>query len=329
MNLKHIIFLEAFVIVVLLSAIVALSSKNANSVEKAKESNGLLSPRVYAGLLEPQSYLIFNFDPLREKISQFIENNHLNVSVYVENLRDGASMGINEDQSYFPASLNKLLVAMIILKKIERNELSFNTMVPVVAENKDPAFGVLYTTNAAALPLRVVLESMLRESDNTAFMMLQRYVEPEDLTFLVHYLDYYEGKYSVVDSTSARSVTNIFSSLYLSTVLEPQDSEYILQNLVNTTFDIKEIAGLPADTRIAHKFGVRYDSVSTPEFHDCGIMYIGQLDRTRLTYCVMTKGLPYGSAEKAVGLIVHEIYNYTTAVRSQLHTHRQDDITRV
>jgi len=98
------------------------------------------------------------------------------------------------------------------------------------------------------------------------------------------------------DLVTSASIYNFFSSLYLSTVLNPKDSEYILSLLPNTTFDIKRIANLPDNVTAAHKYGAYY-AEDSKFFHDCGILYIGD---SRIFYCIMTKNLGVKQAERTI-----------------------------
>ncbi len=323
MKLKWVIVVETLIILALATALV-FNQVHDPRVEKEGKKQGLLSLRVYAGLLEPKSHLIFNFEPLQTNLLKFIKKNQLNVSVYVLNLRDGASMGINEEQQFYPASLNKLYTAILIIKRIEHGELRFDTMVPLRDDDRRQDFGDLYLSNATELPLRQVFEKMLRDSDNTAFEMLQPYVNEmsaRDLSFFTFYLDYYSQENSLpkkgrkqiyLDQINVKAMANIFSSLYLSALLEPEHSEYILSLLTDTVFNLTEVANLPADVIVAHKFGARYSNTGK-DFNDCGILYTGM---TRIFYCVVTRDLEASDAMKVIGLIVNSIYNYVVEAKS-------------
>ena len=116
------------------------------------------------------------------------------------------------------------------------------------------------------------------------------------------------------------TIYNLYSSLYLSTALEAEHSEYILTLLTNTSFPIHDIAEIPEDVTIAHKFGNRYEG-EEKYFHDCGIMYISS---SRLFYCVMTKDLEVEEATKVIGAITHRIYSYSIETRSELDLYKDN-----
>ena len=324
-NLKLLVFLETALIIILIFITAGYIHKEMpiQTSPQGKNSFGFLSPRVYAGLIQPKSFLIINFNPLQEKLKEYIRKKNITASVYVLNLRDGASMGINEEDNFYPASLNKLPIAILIMKKIEDGELSMDTMIPINDSDRSSTWGTLYKTKEKALPVRVLLEKMLKESDNTAFLILQRQVDNEDLNIILNYLNYFDINPYVHrtendDSIDTKSMANIFSSLYLSTVLERNDSEYILSLLTKSDFDINKIAKLPSDVRVAQKFGENYYG-GNKFLHDCGIMYFNE---SRIFYCVMTKGLEENEARETIGIFINAIYNYVTRARKTFDTYR-------
>ncbi|MBI2656979.1 serine hydrolase [Candidatus Woesearchaeota archaeon] len=323
-KLKWVVVFEAVLIVILLSALITSYAYNSKIKNPQYNTKGLLSPRVYSGLLEPKSFLISHFALLKENIGQYITKNNLNVSVYVESLRNGVWMGINEKTGFFPASLIKMPVAILITQKIEDGELSFDTMLEIKDEDKTDSSGELYKTKEKELPLRIVLEKMLKESDNTAFRVLLRQIDVEDFQLI---LDYYsidvnadfqdEVTAKHQNLLSPKAMSTLFSSLYFSTVLEAENSEYLLSLLTDTVFDANQVANIPDDVVIAHKFGETY-YVNYRYFHDCGIMYINE---SRIVYCIMTKNLDEERAVEAIGAITNEIYHYVIDTKKKIEAY--------
>jgi len=323
-KLKWVVVFEAVAILILLAALVYVYS--GTKTKKVYTQEALLSPNVYSGAIEPKSFLIVDFSPLKEKINNYITKNNLNVSVYVENFRNGAYMGINEKVGFFPASLSKLPIAIVIMRNIESGTLSYSTMLQIRDDDRTASSGELYKTAEKELPLQVVLEKMLKESDNTALRIMLHYVDLEDFQFL---LDYYnldinadlqkEQRDNHPDFVSPKSISNIFSSLYFSSVLEPQNSQYLLSLLRDTTFDINKAAGLPDNITIVHKFGKNYYNANK-YFHDCGILYY---EDSRIFYCIMTKNEDENEAPETVGVIVNEIYHYVRDTRAKMEAYKR------
>ena len=244
-KLKRIIIAETILIIILISSLLYIVLFKANDNCAVNNLNGLLSPRVYSRVLEPKSFLIVNYAPLRSSFEDYIKKNNLTISVYIENLRNGASIGIDGTRGFPPASLNKVPTAILIMKKVEDGNLSLNSMIPIKDSLRSSSFGDLYLTHEKQLPLHVLMEQMLSKSDDTAFKILSQYEDPNDKAFLLSYLDYYSSGNTInlsaegreTDLVSPKSYYNVFSSLYLSSLLTPKDSEYILSLLTNTTFN--------------------------------------------------------------------------------------------
>jgi beta-lactamase class A len=324
MNLKKAMIVETIIIILLLMFIGSQMSKNAWA-GKQQEKYKFISPRISKGVLEPKSYLIFNFKPLELDIRNYIaeqkkEDPAQEIGVYVENMRDGASFGILANEGFEPASLNKLPIAIIIMKNIEQGKFTLATKLPITDDDRDTRTGVLYKTTLQEMAIQDLIELMLVESDNTAFRVLARQVTLQDLRDISRYLDYYnetvDTEYPIQNdyAVTPRSTSHLFLSLYLSTILQPEHSEYLLSLLAHTTFDINKEAHIPPEVVVAQKYGSYY--VGTEQFfHSCGIMY---LDETRIFYCVMTKDIEKDKATEIIGGIVHRIYTYTVQTRDEL-----------
>ncbi|MBI3622991.1 serine hydrolase [Candidatus Pacearchaeota archaeon] len=309
-KLKLIIILESITIVVLAAfLLMPFGTKNTYN----KDDLRLLSPRIPAGILKPQSLLILNFEPLEKDLQNYINSNNLNVSLYILNIRNGASLGIDEDRAFEPASLNKLPIAIIILKKVEDGNLSLETKLPILERDRDDKSGTLYENYISEMSVKDLLYYMLAESDNTAFRALGEQVTLKDLQHLSTYLDYYNAEINYLGNNThnvyqitPKSTGNLFLSVYISTILEPKYSEMILEYLTNTTFNIKKYAGLPNDVIVAQKYG-SYFVGNKSNFHSCGIMYIQD---SRIFYCVMTSEMERDKASQVIGDIVNKTYSY-------------------
>src|SRR3989338_6859070 len=242
-TIKKFLVLETGIILLLSILVFAEYTQEEVQQEPKIPENSLLSPRVYLGVLEPKSYLITNFDPLEETLSKRVSGK--NVSIYIQNLRDGSSFELNEEQRFFPLSLNKVPLAISIMQKVERGNLTLETKIKIPDAARDQYSGDLYNIPAKELSLDFLMQKMLSESDNTAFYTLLAYLNEEDLSFLLDYYPvnfdvYYNPKATANEFVylTANDYSNVFRSLYLATLLETKNSEYLLELLRNNTFDI-------------------------------------------------------------------------------------------
>ncbi len=284
-------------------------------------SEGLLAKRVYAKILQPKSYLITNFYPLQKALKSYIHERDLSVSLYVENLNGGANMGIDENEGAFPASLNKIPVAVLVLQQIGRGRLELNQTIELNGTNEN-------------ITVQAALEKMLKESDNNAFYSLLGLINNDigGSTDLKRLLDYYSidinGVYETPDSTKANDIllgpkvmANMFGTLYYSTVLSDKDSEYLLRLLANTTYGMKEQAKLPENVTLSNKYGV-YQTGNIQVFNNCGIIY--EFDpNIRVLYCIMTRDLNEKEARAVTAEMINSIYSYVIQTRSELDVYKK------
>ena len=202
------------IIILLLVAFIIYSKMNGPQIETNNNNpSGLLSPRVYSGLLKPKSFLIVNFDPLRVRLQEYIKQQKLNVSIYVENLRNGAQMGINEDIGLYPASLNKLPIAILIMDKIEKGSLSFDTLIAINQTDNTGSSSYFHQNKLTKASVRVLIEKMLKDSDNTAFYTLLRIIDKHDLGTLLNYYSLNPESTYIIPTIQDRNVfTNFVNS---------------------------------------------------------------------------------------------------------------------
>ncbi|MEK6825261.1 MAG: serine hydrolase [Nanoarchaeota archaeon] len=89
--------------------------------------------------------------------------------LYYEDLQSGAWVGYNEREKFIPQSLFKVPLAMTILKKVERGDLSLDETITLREEDLDPSSGTLYKKGSGhQMQLKDLLKVMIEQSDNTA-----------------------------------------------------------------------------------------------------------------------------------------------------------------
>ncbi|HTZ41791.1 MAG TPA: serine hydrolase, partial [Candidatus Omnitrophota bacterium] len=201
-KLKSVVIFESIIIILMVLLFLWFNVLNPPSVIQKysycnkymyEDKTCLISPSISVGNNQPAGNLIFNFQPLKDNIQAFLNMNGLNssVSVYVVNLRDTSSFGIGANDQYAAASLNKLPIAIIIFKKIEKGEFTLDTYLPIYDRDRDSLFGSLYTYSGNQMKIRDLLYYMLAQSDNTAARVLSEEITINDLQGFSSYLDLY------------------------------------------------------------------------------------------------------------------------------------------
>lgn len=218
-----------------------------------------------------QEDYIVNLQDIREKLITLIDNNpENNIAIYLEFLNTGANININPELRVFPASLTKVPVAMIIMKKVETGELDINAELTVESKHINDGWGELYKIPiGTSLPLRTFIEESLINSDNTAHEVLYSLVTPVDIEEFGNALGL-EDLFDSGGEISAKEYARIFRSLYTSSYLKKDSSHYLLDILTKSKYDEFLGSAISDDIKFAHKFGSKK---SLGILLDTGIVY--------------------------------------------------------
>lgn len=265
-------------------------------------------------LVDPaRSYLdqrdfVVNLQPLREDLKSLVASSTPNeVGVYFEVLNTGANIAINQDVRFWPASLGKVPVALVAMKKIEKGEWKLTNELIMFSEDQDERFGELYKQPVGTrFTIEALLKEMLINSDNTAQKILIRNLPSPEFDELLAGLgleELFDQNYDI----TAKEYSRIFRALFVSSYLEPQYSQMILNWLSESEFDKLLAGSIPQDVPFAHKIG-QQDIENV--FLDAGIVYA---QNRPYMITVMIK-INDGSGEKTASELMKQIsqkaYNY-------------------
>lgn len=272
----------------------------------------LLAKRIF---LEEPSDVLINFQPLRSKVKEYLDNTGVSNSFYFEYLFTGSTIRHGESNAFVGASLMKIPIVMDLYKAAEQGKINLDQEITVRTTdiNKDPQFGNKRNLKAGdVITLREAAKISLVESDNTASLLVfnttQGLLKPEEqainnLDVETTVKDSSQGKVALI---SARQYSSFLKCLYFSCFLTPEHSQEILNEITNTDNTGKDRirAGVPKDITVAQKIG----SFSNITQSDCGIVYIP--DR-RYIACIMLDedGEP---ANKHIREISKIIYDYVS-----------------
>ncbi len=220
------------------------------------------------------------------------------VSIYFRDLNMSEWVGVNQNASYYPASLLKVPVLIAYYKEAEVSPGILSQQVVYRPVNSSQFDAPSTLVPGKSYSVEQLLESMIVESDNGATQTLLTRINQATLDQV--YVDLgitNPGVNSATYELSARSYGLFFRVLYNATYLEPEYSEKALALLSKATFAQGLVAGVPDNVVVAHKFGEHVLSKgSTPtgvEFHDCGIVYY---PKHPYLLCVMTSAADISSA---------------------------------
>jgi beta-lactamase class A len=252
-------------------------------------------------------------------ISDAKKNNRVNEgSVYFRALNDGGWFGIEESLEFTPGSLLKVPLALSILRAAEKDpkltteRFTYRGDAPQIPQLFPPAESA---EKGVAYSLDELLKFSLRFSDNKATILLSTLVDRT--TLLAAYSDLGIKTPSAGDSYTmpVRTYASFFRILYNGTYLSHEASEYVLSLLAESDFNVGLRAGVPADVRVAHKFGEREREEGVPaQLHDCGIVYAPS---GPYILCVMLRGNDIKKLPKVISEISKVVYEQTTTKENE------------
>lgn len=234
-------------------------------------------------------------------------------SVYFRDLDTSSWIGINENDTYFPASLLKVPVMIAYYKEAEvrPGTLSHQLTYDSAVLPKDPYQASSLLTAGDSYSVQDLIARMIRESDNGATFTLLAQLSPDFLHGVYQSLGVQDpGDNSANYQISTKTYALFFRILYNATYLSADSSERALKLLTQTTYDNGIVAGVPTGTLVAHKFGehVLTDTKGGEagvELHDCGIVYYPEHP---YVLCVMTAAQNLPAAESFIGQISKTTY---------------------
>lgn len=219
-----------------------------------------------------QEDYVLNIQELRTYLHDLEVQYPDSISVYYEQINSGANISVNKDLHLFPASLSKLVQAIIVVKKAEQGVLPFDKKITILAEDLSKDSGTLYQRVGAGdgVSVEELLKELLVYSDNTAQNAFRRYLNIDD------YLNFQnetglQDLYNDKGFISAKEYTRLLRVLYTSSYLEPENSEKILDYMTQATFHDYLSQGIPSGIKFAHKYG---ENIKYNIFADSGIVYV-------------------------------------------------------
>lgn len=254
---------------------------------------------------------------LEHKVNAIISESHrdkkiTSASVYYRDLNSGKWMGINELETYNPASLLKVPILIAYLKEAENNPsvLAASYMYTQQGYEKDPLVDNPLLQPEKEYTALELMRGMIVQSDNPAMSILQSNVNPQTLQETYAALEI-DSPYDLDDEQyqlSAKKYGLFFRVLYNGTFLNREKSNQALEMLSQSEFDLGIRAGTPSGIDIAHKHGVyggTKDGSHITEVSDCGIVYTS----SPYLLCIMTRGVNAYTASEVIESVAKAVYH--------------------
>lgn len=248
---------------------------------------------------------------LKQEITSLIDNEKqagilYSASVYIKEFSSDNWTSINPGESYLPGSLFKLPVLMTILKMSESDPSILNKKIvyqPQGVVDIKQTYITKTLQPGQSYTVKELLTYMIAYSDNSATQLLNRQINPEVLIRLFSDLGLTPPKPNAADymayTITTRDYSIFMAALYNAAYLTIPNSEYATSLLAQCNFKDGLLKGLPADVKVAHKFG-EAGTNQVSELHETGIVYF---NNSAYLITVMTKGTNLKKLAETIGEI--------------------------
>lgn len=269
----------------------------------SSSSNALTNPLLECEL-GPEYISKNSIKPFRPVVEKHIDNlvaegKATHVSYYFRDLNNGSWFGINEKETFSPASLLKVPLMIHVLKRAETDPSILNVEIEYgggdsnadqITKSEHPLEeGKMYT-------VRELLEHSIIESDNVATGVLAEYVGRDAFESVFTDLGLAAIENNGASLMSVKNYAAFFRILFNASYISQPLSEAALSLLTQTKFNDGMRASIPGDIVVAHKFGER-EYEDQKQLHDCGIVY--QASRPYLV-CIMTRGDDWNELKQVI-----------------------------
>lgn len=283
-----------------------------NCITKSKRIDGyeLIKPILYYDDECPSE----NLSSINGTISSIINTykqsqNLVSASVYFRDFETSEWTSVNETEQYEPGSLFKVATLIAALKMSEQQPGLLNKKI-AFSKKFDIPKNTIYQSKTLQLgqsyTLRELLTYMIVHSDNDATALVQNNINTAVVVKLFNDLgletpSYESKKYFF----TAQNYSLFMRLIYNASYLNEENSAFAAQLLSQSTFQDGIVKGLPANTRIAHKFG-EAGNASEIQLHESALVYLN--DRAYLL-TIMTKGKDLKTLSNLLAEISKAVYD--------------------
>ena len=228
--------------------------------------------------------------------------------IYVYNLKDSEKIGINQDEVFDGASVNKLPILITYFQQVENNRISPEDIY-ILKQGQIQDYGtgsIRYQEPGTKYAYEELARIMIKQSDNTAAYVFQdeivgiKNVQKTAEEIGMRDTDVYENV------TTPQDAGLLLRKLYQDELVSKANKQRAYEFLTETEFEDRLPAGVPSDVRVAHKIGTLQNIV-----HDCGIVFADP----DYVICLMSKDILMSEAEQALPEIARLVYQYVTKTK--------------
>ena len=227
-------------------------------------------PTVKSRLAAPEPAPEFVTLNLRVELEQVAARYPASYGVVVSDPSSGKTVTMNPDQPFLAASLAKLPVLLTLYRAAARGEVVLDGEITMLASDvRAYGTGVLYRRPVGTtMTLRECAELMIKESDNTAWVMLNRFLGRRNIQAELYRIGARSTEYWMLNTTTPNDVLVMLEKVADPSYTSPELSAEMLDIMTGPSFEDRLPQPLPEGARVAHKIGSYGDT-----FSDAGLIF--------------------------------------------------------
>ena len=236
---------------------------------------------------------------LRTRLEQVAAGYPGTYGVVVFDPSSGETVSLNADRTFVAASLGKLPALITLYRAAAHGGVNLDDEISILPSDVQAyGTGVLYTYPVGyTMTLRECASYLIKESDNTAWKMLSRYLGSENIKAELYRIGADSMGYGIPNTTTPNDVMLMLKKIADPAYTSPDLSAEMLDLMTNTDFEDRLPPPLPEGTRVAHKIGSYRDT-----FSDAGVVFPeGSRDLSDAYFIVViAEGTTEGVARSAI-----------------------------
>ncbi len=276
------------------------------------------------------SIQVFAQTDLRQKLVQIIATKKADVGVSILNLDNGDTININGSKHYPMISVFKFHIALTILNKVDKGELSLNQKLFIkkseLLENTWSPFREKYPEGDVSITLKEALIWTISVSDNNLCDILIRLVGGvKTVDNFINNPDFIirndeEAMHKNWDAQFLNTITPNFSNQLLRRFFEKQlltqkSTKFLYKTMVTTSVGQNRIKGeLPQKVEVAHRTGSSFtnDVGLTGAINDIGIVKLPNGKYFIISVFVHNTTETFKDGEKIIAELSKATWDYYT-----------------
>lgn len=207
-------------------------------------------------------------EDLKKEIEKIVKDKKGNYGVYFTDLTEEKSFGINEQELFTAASVNKVPIVAVLYFLEHKGKINFDEQITLQeVDIQDYGTGSLrYQKPGSTYSLKTLAKLALKQSDNTAAHILSNRIGTEVIQNTIEDLGMTQTEMEE-NLTSPEDMSLLFSLIYNEKITSKPKTKELLGFMNETDIEDRLPSQLPQDAVIYHKTG---DAVGS--LHDIGII---------------------------------------------------------